>query len=195
MQGCNPKDMLITVAEEGIPRTDWAVVLRALLRKMSHSVPCLHRPSRRLPHLIGIVPGKRRTVGRPKVIAVIDTSGSMNNHKVLSLIREEIKSLSSAADIWVVECDTKIHREYRYNGKLEHVRGGGGTSFVEPLSSQFLAQHRASLVLYFTDGRGNAPMQNPRIPVLWCLIGQKTRKPADYGKVLRIASPLEKEVF
>ena len=119
-------------------------------------------------------------------MAVIDTSGSMINREVLSAIRAEMKRLSRLADILSVECDTKIQREYRYWDEISRVKGGGGTSFREPLSPKFLSKCRIDAVLYFTDGSGLAPKRSPMVPMVWCLLGTWARKPASWGKELRI---------
>lgn len=196
LPGRNAGDELIAVAGGGAPKTNWRSILRSFLWSASRPAPSLRRPSRRLPHLVGIVPGYQRIPDRPKAMAVIDTSGSMKTPKTLSTIRAEIQLLSASADIWVVECDTKIHREYLFSGKLEQVRGGGGTSFAKPLDPVYLSKRRIDAVFYFTDGFGFAPAVGPRVPLFWCLVGLWSRKPAPYGRALHIAeSDLSTEEF
>ncbi|MFC1610097.1 VWA-like domain-containing protein [Myxococcota bacterium] len=185
-QGTLPADKVIALAGGAVARTDWTSVLRSLIWRLSQPTPSLLRPSRRFPHLVGIVPGRTKTPKRPDLLAVLDTSGSMNDSRILATIRSEVHVLHSLADILVVECDARVHREYRYTGELVDVVGGGGTSFVEPLTQRFLEQRRADLVLYFTDGAGTAPSRPPPIPVLWCLIGEFARKPASWGQSLHI---------
>lgn len=180
-------DTLIELAGGKVPRTDWPRVLRSYLWRRTRPRPTMHRPSRRLPHLVGVVAGRTRMPHRPKVMAVLDTSGSMNEVGVLPTIRAEVKALSAVADIFMVECDKEVQREYKFDGDITEVAGGGGTSFHEPLKAAFLAKHRVDVVFYFTDGFGRAASQPPPVPVMWCLVGPWSRKPAAWGRVLRIA--------
>jgi predicted metal-dependent peptidase len=86
----------------------------------------------------------------------------------------------------VVECDTKVQKVYRYRRRLQQVRGRGGTDFRPPLERAFLAKLRAELVIYFTDGDGEAPSKPPSCPLIWCLT-EGGESPAAWGQVVRMA--------
>ena len=191
LAGYSPGNTLIELTGGGIPRTDWRAVLRSYIWRMSYPVPTLHRPSRRFPQLVGVIPGRTKLPGRPRAMAVIDTSGSMCTSSVLSTIRSELNALGRVADIEVVECDVAVRRVYPFNGQLGDVVGGGGTSFLEPLSREFLGTRDVDVILYFTDGYGQAPSAPPRQPLLWCLLGPWAQKPAPYGRVVRCDIPDE----
>ena len=127
--GDAPGDALIRILGGGQSCTDWRGVLRSFVWQLTQPMPTYHRPARRFPDLVGIVPGRSRYPHRPRVMAVLDTSGSMTEDVMLQTIQVELHELSMLADILVVECDVEIHREYRYSGKVREVVGGGGTSF------------------------------------------------------------------
>jgi predicted metal-dependent peptidase len=75
---------------------------------------------------------------------------------------------------------------YPYRRRLECVQGRGGTDFRPALERRFLAPLRPEVIVYFTDGLGEAPARKPDWPLVWCLVpgGQP---PAPYGRVIRMS--------
>lgn len=162
---------------------DW----RRLLRRYTGQVLTIQydfrRPSRRFPNLVGVIPGRRRQGGRPKVMAVIDTSGSITP-ELLEQIDAELARLASQHEVLVVECDAEIHNVYPYK-PVRSVSGRGGTDFQPPLEASFLRRHGPELIIYFTDGYGPAPDNAPQVPVVWCLTPDG-EKPASWGRVIQM---------
>lgn len=146
---------------------DWVRLLRKFVGRHAQTRPDFNWSSRRFSDLLGVVPGKRRGTGRPKVMAVLDTSGSLNR-KLLELISAELARLPTDHTVTVVECDAEIQRVYPYR-PLKSVCGRGGTDLRPPFDSALQTKHAPDLVVYFTDGRGAAPSKPPCVPVLWCL--------------------------
>jgi predicted metal-dependent peptidase len=163
---------------------DWRRLLRRYAGQILQRRTVYSRPSRRFPELVGIMPGQRRQVERPRVMAVIDTSGSVTSD-LLEMIDAELAQLAKHDVVLVVECDTKVHKVYDYDAPLKAVHGRGGTDFRPPLAREFLQKHRPDLIVYFTDGFGPAPQHAPRIPLVWCLVpgGQC---PARWGRVIQM---------
>jgi len=164
---------------------DWRRLLRRYVGELLEPDASLARPPRRFPELVGIVPGRGRRPGRPEVMAVIDTSGSITN-RLLEMIDGELRRLARSCSVTVVECDAEIHRTYKYR-LLDCVTGRGGTDLRPPLEEPFLREQRADLVIYFTDGEGPAPERAPRVPVIWCLVPRGTR-PVPWGRVIQMKS-------
>ena len=81
---------------------DWRQLLRRYAGQILQVRPTFTRPSRRFPDLVGIVPGKRRQTERPRVMAVIDTSGSVTPD-LLELIDAELARLAKHYVVLVVE--------------------------------------------------------------------------------------------
>lgn len=183
-------DAVMSIIGGAPSQLSWTAILRSIAWRVLEPEPDRRRPSRRAPRLIGVVPGRRRAQRRPRVMVVLDTSASMAHDSIWCVIRGEVEKLRSVADVLVVECDARVGREYWLDTDLDNVRGGGGTSFLEPLSPAFLSRRTVDLVAYFTDGHGEAPARSPHIPVVWCLVGPRTRKPSPWGRVLRIP-PIE----
>ncbi len=170
----------------GRARISWQERLRSYAGKVLAMRPMLGRPPRRFPELTGIIPGKGRFCTRPRVLAVIDTSGSMTP-AMLADISAELGVMARVHEVTVVECDTDIQSVYPYK-PIASVTGRGGTSFIPPLAAEFLREHRPDLILYFTDGEGPAPEEAPSVPLAWCLTEGGT-KPCEWGDVLELVDP------
>ncbi|MCE9560531.1 MAG: VWA-like domain-containing protein [Planctomycetes bacterium] len=164
--------------------TDWRQVLRRYIGRLTQPQGSYARPPRRFPELVGIVPGRRRQPCDAAVVAILDTSGSIDG-PTIEAIDGELRRLSRTRDVMVVEADCVVHRKYRYSGSLEHVQGRGGTDFCPALDRRFLSPLKPEVVVYFTDGLGPAPRNPPPWPLVWCLVpgGQP---PANYGRVIRM---------
>lgn len=134
--------------------------------------------------MAGILYGRQARGAKPKIMAVIDTSGSMSD-ELLAKLSTELLRLSKTHEVTVVECDTEIHRHYRLKGPIHSVLGRGGTSFRPPFEKKFLKTIKPDLIVYLTDGCGDAPEKGPPVPVLW-LITEGGVPPAPWGKVVFI---------
>jgi predicted metal-dependent peptidase len=166
---------------------EWRRLLRRYVGQVLQVRPIFSRPPRRFPDLVGIVPGKGRLPDRPKIMAVIDTSGSITS-ELLELIDAELAGLARHHAVKVVECDCEIHAVYDYRRPLKNVTGRGGTDFRPPLEAKFLRKHRPDLIIYFTDGLGPAPDKSPRVPLIWCLTPEG-EAPVDWGKKIQMEDP------
>jgi predicted metal-dependent peptidase len=162
---------------------DWRTLLRRYAGQELEVRPTFYRPPRRFPQLLGIVPGQARQASKPKIMAVIDTSGSITP-ALLSMIDAELRRLPKGNHVLVVECDCEIQREYSYR-PLDLVCGRGGTDFRPPLARDFLRRHRPDLIIYFTDGWGPAPERPLSVPVLWIILPGGA-PPAKWGRVIDI---------
>jgi hypothetical protein len=167
----------------GRGQADWRGLLRRYAGQVLEVRPVYNRPPRRFPDLAGILPGQGRRATRPKVMAVIDTSGSMSA-ELLSAVGGELARLARSYQVLIVECDEVVRSVYRYR-PLRTVVGRGGTDLRPPLERVFLREHRPDLVLYFTDGFGPAPDRRPAIPVVWCVLPGGVR-PARWGRQIRL---------
>ena len=121
---------------------------------------------------------------KPLVMAVIDTSDSMIV-PLLEIIEVELWRLAHVYQVVVVECDAEVQTCYPYRGRLKMVHGRGGTDLRPPFEAQFLAKVRPDVVIYFTDGDGQAPNRPPLVPVIWCLTPLGHR-PAVWGREIRM---------
>lgn len=184
--GDSPGDVTETLPGGGRSATpvDWRAALRRFVARSVEVRPQFARPPRRFPRLAGVVPGRALRPGKAKVMAVIDTSGSVTPD-LLARISAELDRLARLNEVIVVECDAAVQRTYTYRGPLDHVRGRGGTDLRPPLEPSFWRPLRPDVAVYFTDGYGPAHERQPGLPVLWCLV-PNGQPPADWGKVVRI---------
>ena len=162
---------------------NWRHLLRRYVGQAREVRPVFNRPSRRFPELVGIVPGRARRTGLPKIMAVIDTSGSITD-ALLEKIDAELALLAKHHTVTVVQCDSEIHAVNEYR-PLDVIAGRGGTDFRPAFAQEFLRKHRPDLIVYFTDGRGPAPKRPPRVPVIWCLTPGGWL-PVDWGRVIHM---------
>lgn len=163
---------------------NWRRQLRHLVAQSAVPRPVLHRPPRRMPELIGVLPAQCRLAAKPIVMAVIDTSASMVV-ALLEIIDAEISRLGRDYQVTVVECDAEVVLCYPYRGRLKMVHGRGGTDLRPPFEAQSLARVRPDVIVYFTDGDGPAPDRAPPTPVIWCLTPFGSR-PATWGCEIRM---------
>ena len=166
---------------------DWRQLLRRYVGRLTQPRGTFTRPPRRFPHLVGVVPGSVRRPQDAAVVAVLDTSGSIDE-PTIEAIDGELRRIARTRAVVVVEADCVVHRTYPYAGALDHVHGRGGTDFCPALDRRFLAPLKPEVVVYFTDGFGPAPESPPPWPLVWCLV-PGGEPPAEYGRVIRMNGP------
>ncbi len=157
---------------------DWKTALRMFVARARAPVHTYARPNRRLPHLVGVVPGRTyspRILAKPSLLVAIDTSLSMTAAELAEVTRQ-LASLAEHARLTVAECDVEIARVYAFEGALADVGGRGGTDLRPVFEEGFLGERKVDGVIYFTDGEGPFPDAAPRVPVLWVLT-----KPGSFG--------------
>ena len=143
---------------------EWKQVLRQFIHRTGTAAIRLSikRRSRRY----GTRPGIRLP-SQLRLLVAIDTSGSISNQNLQEFFRE-IRSLSRLlTEIWILECDAKVHSCTRYQpGRAITVTGRGGTDFdpVFEWINQRPAQFDA--VVYLTDGIAPQPEITPAKPAL-----------------------------
>jgi len=147
----------------------WRRIMR--LFSCNSSKTYIKNSIRRASRRYSTVPGNKIT-RRNKILAVIDSSGSIGLIEYNMFFSELYHIFKTGAEIRVLECDTEIRNTYNYRGVTpESVQGGGGTDFNAPLKYAN-TQWRADAVIYFTDGYASVPDVVPRSSVLWVISQQ-----------------------
>lgn len=165
---------------------NWRRLLHRYVARIAEERPVFNRPPRRFPHLVGVLPGRGRRNQRPRIMAVIDTSGSVTTSD-LYCISAELARFAPAYEVVVVECDAAVQAVYAYRQPIRKVCGRGGTDFRPVFAVEFLRKHKPDVLIYFTDGNGKPPTDRPNLPVIWCLTSAG-EKPTDWGHVVRMAT-------
>ena len=127
-----------------------------------------------------------------KIVAAIDTSGSVSDRDVAYILNEIIAIIAGRKhSLTVIECDSKIQRVYQVKTQADikkNVAGRGGTAFtpvVEYINND--RYFRDALLIYFTDGYGEREIPRPKTyRNLWVILGNtKNLSVAEpYGSVV-----------
>jgi predicted metal-dependent peptidase len=93
----------------------------------------------------------------------------------------------------VMDCDTRVaqvqifERGDAVDFDLQPVRGGGGTSFVDPFRRLADEGIQPAFLVYLTDMDGRFPDEAPAYPVLWASTTPlKRAKRAPFGEVVEV---------
>ena len=127
-----------------------------------------------------------------EIVVAVDTSGSTTSE--LPDFLAELRGMTAAFGeyrITIIQCDVKIHsvKEYTDDDPLPEdlsFYGFGGTSLIPPF--EYVEKNLPAppnVLIYLTDGYGDAPEKPPEYPVIWCLTGDG-EKPVKWGMEVRI---------
>jgi len=121
-----------------------------------------------------------------KVVIAIDTSGSCCGDIMNEFLREtknllqDISEISSFEEVILMQCDTEIQKEEHFYDVWEfpeensrEMKGFGGTDFrpVFKRVQEIIETEHAEVdfLVYFSDGYGNFPKEEPAYPVFFVL--------------------------
>lgn len=180
------------------PKYDW----RRELRMLNASLFSIKRETtfkksnRRITDTNYFYQGKKHCF-KPSILVVRDTSGSMFDDELQKAIISEIFGLNKTAVIDVCNCDTQMSEPYRVRSinELKEVKGGGGTSFVEPF--KYALTKRYDGIIYLTDLYGDFPAKEEVAQyankTLWVCFGDnydtEIGAQIPFGKVIVIDEP------
>lgn len=145
---------------------DWRRVLRLFVgrHKKTQLKNTLRRPSKRY----GTTPGLR-IHQQQQILVALDTSASIQATQFDHFFAEIHHLWKLGAEVHIIECDTKIRRDYPYLGQRpSFVEGRGGSTFDPPIDWANQVYH-PDAILYFTDGDGPPLQVKSRYPLLWVL--------------------------
>ena len=131
-----------------------------------------------------------------KAIVAIDTSGSTigDRSKFLSELNGLVESFGDY-ELTIICCDCNVDscEVYSRDNPLDikncgfMVEGGGGTSFFPPFEYIINNQIKGDVMIYCTDGYGEAPKSNPiGIPVMWVITKDGTEDFVKWGEKLKL---------
>ncbi len=129
---------------------------------------------------------------KPNVAVILDTSGSMGTDLLMAAMRETASLLSVVAEeVWFLQVDTALQDEPKKIRAADlmngiEFKGRGGTSFIPGFEAVDKLGEKIDLVVYATDGYGQAPDIAPRQETIWLLIGQNVHEPAKWGRYVHI---------
>lgn len=177
MMGKCPGSIERMVSEILNPKKSWKDILREFVRAVAHDDYAWHTPARRYASSGFILPSLRSN-RMGTIVYIRDTSGSMMGMEVecnseVQGILDEVKPEKTI----VIDCDAGVHQVFELaageaiNASAgAKLRGGGGTDFrpaFDKVDELIQAGEEVACVIWFTDGYGTYPQQEPAYPVLW----------------------------
>lgn len=159
---------------------------RAVLKNFILSTPTnqyrytVNKTNRRKPE----IPGRKRK--RTVNLGVcLDVSGSVSDDQV-ALFFSEIKSmLGQVSSIHLIQASSDVVSADRVTKKtLVPERLGSGGTYYQPAIDKCL-ELECNVIVYFGDMDTADTPQNPKIPVLWAIVG-RNNPPVPWGKSIRI---------
>ena len=173
-------------------RMHWKEVLRQFLTPMFNSTRRWLPPNRRHVYKKMYLPSLRKEKQLNIVIA-IDTSGSTTGDIVKTFVSEVYAILNSFGgyQLRLIQCDMVIHEDVIYDMDNPFVptdfvlKGGGGTDFHPVFDLVNDGDEDPEVLLFLTDGYGQAPSTRPNYPVIWGVI-EGGIKPAKWGESIDI---------
>lgn len=158
------------------PRIPWRMLLAKYMTITAREDYNWARPSRREGD--AILPSLRSN--ELKVVIGLDTSGSISAEEMRQFISEidAIKGQANAR-ITLLACDAVLAADGPWIAEPweqlqlpREFKGGGDTDF-RPVFD-WVVQHdtHCDLLIYFTDGQGDYPTQEPALPVIWLIKGK-----------------------
>ena len=171
------------------PKEDWRNILKEFIQPFQNDYS-FNPPDRRFTEAEFCLPDLNDGEKLDWAGIAIDTSGSINKEQISAFIGE-IKGILSSCDkvkIKLTFCDVKatpfIELEELNDLSNIEVKGGGGTSFIEPFKLVKKEETPPVIFLYFTDLDGEFPSKNPEYPVLWIVNNHTQKLKSPFGKIL-----------
>jgi predicted metal-dependent peptidase len=170
------------------PKVNWQDKLRRFMTSHDKSGFAWQRPNRRFVHKNIHLPARwSQAVG--EIVLAIDTSASVADAELLQFQGEINAILDEMAPkkVWVIDCDTEIHRVQTYTKEDLPLRmevvGRGGTYFHPVFEYVFDNNIDPECLIYFTDLGADSNFTPPAYPVMWINTDPNQVHPA-WGEVV-----------
>ncbi|BFG80894.1 VWA-like domain-containing protein [Paraburkholderia terrae] len=194
MRGALPGALEAMATDAVEPVVDWRPILHRFAQESSPTDYTFAMPNRRYLHMGLYLP----SLNEPAIgdaVFVRDSSGSVWDDTQAQFAAEIIAVNASVQPrrLIVMDCNTRVtqvqifERGDAVEFDLLPVRGGGGTSFVEPFERLAKEGIRPAFLVYLTDMDGPFPDESPDYPVLWASTTPlKRAKKAPFGEMVEV---------
>ncbi len=186
-----PKDLHFVVPEYFSHKVDWREMLYGYIASYAKSTYSFVPPNMKYLYRGIYLPSLSSDLLR--IVVAIDTSGSVDE-TLLAEFLGEINSIMQSYpnyEIDVITADAKVqsHKVFLPGESLDYeVSGGGGTDFRPVFEYIDSYINYPTLLLYFTDGMGTFPEQEPSYDVMW-VMPEELEVP--FGEVMVLETPGE----
>ncbi len=171
-QGNLPKDLAFVVPEYFSCKVDWREFLYRYIATHAKSSYTFSPPNMKFLYRGIYLPSMSSDLLR--VIVAVDTSGSVDE-ALLTTFLGEVSSMMQQYpnyEIDLITADVKVqsHKTFLQGEVLDcDISGGGGTDFRPVFEYIDQRIEYPTLLLYFTDGEGRYPKEEPPYDVLWVM--------------------------
>jgi predicted metal-dependent peptidase len=194
MRGALPGALEAMATDAAEPVVDWRPLLHRFAQESSPTDYSFTMPNRRYLHMGLYLPSLNEQVVGDAVF-VRDSSGSVWDETQAQFAAEIIAVNAGVRPrrLIVMDCNTRVtqvqifERGDAVEFDLLPVRGGGGTSFVDPFDRLAKEGIRPIFLVYLTDMDGSFPDEAPDYPVLWASTTPlKRARKAPFGEVVEV---------
>jgi len=171
-QGTLPKDLKFLVPRYFSHQIDWREMLYRYIASYAKSSFSFMPPNMKYLYRGIYLPSLSSDLLR--IVVAIDSSGSVDE-KLLGLFLGEVESITQQYpnfEIDLITADAKIqsHEVFLPGESLVYeIKGGGGTDFRPVFEYIDRYIDHPTLLIYFTDGLGTFPSQEPNYDLLWVM--------------------------
>lgn len=179
-----PGDVQLLINELFDSKVNWKQHIRRFMQGFLKYTKKQTRSKRNRKYGI-LQPGKKKKYHAHLAIAV-DTSGSMSDEDLKRCFTEIHKiATTTHCQLTVIEADADVTQVYPFDPKKSiEVKGRGGTAYQPAFDKA--VELGVNGVIYLGDMDAFDTPKDPKIPVLWGVIGSKQSPPADFGQTIYI---------
>ncbi len=185
MRGKLPANIEELVGKLLEPVLPWPQILASLMTSLGKNDYRILPPNKRYIHRGIYLPS---IAGQElKAAVVIDSSGSISN-EMATLYLSEVHGICDMFDDYELHlfmADAVVHAHHviqPFDELPKVIVGRGGTSFIPAIEEA--SKLEVTSIVYFTDGNGTYPEEEPDIPVIWCMLEGYQQPP--WGRVIEI---------
>jgi predicted metal-dependent peptidase len=172
-----PGDVLEAIEKLNHVPKDWRQDLqRFVARSAEIKIESTRRKRNRR---YGIIYPGIKTYPKLNIVAAIDVSGSIGKEEAGQFFAEIERLHNMDITVTILECDSQIQAEYKFDPKKPWtITGRGGTAFKPVFDKIEKDKMDVDGLIYFTDGCNfNEELKKPKFPVLWALTSPFTLDP------------------
>ncbi|MFT0173406.1 DUF2201 family putative metallopeptidase [Paraburkholderia mimosarum] len=192
MRGALPGSLASLVDAATEPSVDWRAILMRFAQQVTNDDYSWAMPNRRYLHM-GLYLPSLHSPAVGDAVFVRDSSGSVFDETQAQFAAEVINvaEVVRPARLIVMDCDTRVTQVQVFERgdpiELAPVKGGGGTSFVDPFRRLEEEGISPAFLVYLTDMDGRFPDVTPSYPVLWASTTPLNRvAPAPFGEMVEV---------
>lgn len=180
--GNTPSDAILTLDKFKKSTKDWRAILRRYTSSVVDSNVRMTRNKRNKRYGF-LVAGRKKTF-KPRVVCIVDTSGSMDAKRLDNAFAELVRMEKQGYEILLIEADAKVQKVRDFSSRKDiKFNGGGGTLYQAALDEA--TKHKPDVCIYLTDLDPADTPTKPRFPVIWGAVARGGYKPS-FGVVVDI---------